>query len=83
MSAGKRKCQYFNCDATYGVQLYNVIHDVYFNLCVGHARMLVSARKSNVALIEFLVDCYGGKEPLYRAQVRRFIMDETKRILDG
>ncbi len=78
-----RFCQYFNCDATNAVQLYNVVHDLYFYLCTGHASLLISARRSHIALIEFLVGAAVGDDRNKRAVIRQFILDEVEKASNG
>lgn len=82
MSVDGGTCGFFNCDARKGVQLYHICFDLYVYLCVGHARMSLSARHSTVALIEFLVSMKGDS-PQYRTKMREFVIHEASRKIDG
>ncbi len=42
----------------------------------------MSAKLSDVSMIEFLIDAYGGKDKEYRAKMRNFIVAETKKFID-
>jgi hypothetical protein len=75
-------CHFFNCNETEGVHPYHIVHDLYVMLCPGHASLALSARKSTVALIEFLV-ALKGNDPEYRQAMRNFVIAETMRVIDG
>lgn len=82
MKCFSRKCAFFNCAVREGTQLYHIVYDLYAYLCVGHARMSLSARHSTVALIEFLISMKGSN-PEYRNAMRKFVIQEASRKIDG
>ena len=77
-----RKCGFFNCGVQERVYLYHIVDELYVPLCVGHARVALSARHSTVALIEFLI-ALKGESREYRDRMRKFVIDEVQRKIDG
>lgn len=78
----RHTCQYFDCDIEEGVHLYHIVDRIYFYLCIGHARVALSSRQSTLCLIEFLIAVKGSSRK-YRDQMRKFVIQETARVVDG
>ena len=77
------RCRFIGCPVTKHVFLYHIVHELYFHLCIGHARLLSGARRSRVLMIEFLVTCLTGGSRPARHAIRSMILEESIKRLMG
>lgn len=76
------RCCFYGCGSEEGVEVVEISEEIQAPLCIGHARISLSARHSTVMLIEFLV-ALKGNSPAYRRYMRNFVLSEVNKSLRG